>query len=139
MIKRFLTRLLLCAALAIPVFGLAQTIVISQPALQNGPTITFTAAVAGSLPVPVQALVTNPGYTQQYVITNIGSTIAFVAAAPTSALATTNCVIPTGTATFAMPILATSQQTITAPPNVFFCGITSTSTSVIYVTPVIGE
>lgn len=138
MIKKL--KLFAALALLAPILALAQTIVISLPAQVNGPTITFTAAVAGSLPVPVQATST-PGsaYTQQYVITNNGANTAFVSSGTSAAIATTNCVIPAGTATLTIPMLPLSQSTITAPPNLFFCGITATSTSAIFVTPVIGE
>lgn len=101
----------------------------------NGLTITITANISGSIPTPVQATgMGGPIGRSQYLITNIGSNIAFVSYGSTGAIATTNCVIPTGTAQPVIPVLASSQIVVTQAPNLFWCGITSSGTSIIYIT-----
>ena len=97
-------------------------------------TITLTANTSGNLPTPVQAI-GQGGNIVQYMLTNIGVNNAFISYSNTSAGATTNCVVPTGTATATVPLLATSQIIITLPASQYFCGITSSGTSIIYVTP----
>ena len=109
------------------------------PAQQNGPTVPFTANVSGSIPNPVQAA-SDASFSQQYLITNVGSVVAFVSHASTSALATTRCIVPIGSAaSVSIPTLPLSAYVVTDVPNAFFCGITSSGTAVIYVTPVVGN
>lgn len=102
----------------------------------NGNTITFTAAVSGAIPTPVQAT-TPAGQSYQYIVTNIGTVTAFISWG-SSATATANCVIPTGTSQSVVPILPSAAFVITLPANVFFCGITASGTAIIYVTPGVG-
>lgn len=117
-------------------FGIAQAQQAEfKPFQLNGNTVTFTAA--GTCPTPVQAT-TPTGWNTQYVITNIGANTAFVSFG-TSAIATTNCVIPTSTSRPVIPVLPLTQVTITTGANSFFTGITAASTSVIYVTPGTGQ
>lgn len=126
-------KLVLLFALFVSLPGVAQTPPL--PVMLNGSTITFTANVSGSIPTPVQA----PGgdaYTQQYIITNSGQNLAFVKAATTSAAATSGCIVPPARV---YPVLPTSQIVVTDVPNAFFCAITSSGTSVIYVTPSLGQ
>ena len=95
----------------------------------NGKTITFTANTSGNIPTPVQAVST--GGNSQYVITNIGIVTAFISFG-SSADATANCVVPTGTSQLVIPILAGSQFVMTTFSSSFFCGITSSGTAIIY-------
>lgn len=104
----------------------------------SGKTITFTANTSGNIPSPVQATTPAGQYTQ-YVITNIGTVPAFISYAGSAADATTACVIPTGTSQTVIPILASSQFVMTTFANSWFCGITSSSTAVIYITPGVGN
>lgn len=121
------------------VCGLAQAQVAQiQPFMPTGNTVTFTANTSGSLPTPVKAS-TPAGSNTQYVITNIGANTAFISYAGDSATATANCVIPTGTSTPVIPVLSQTQIAVTTFANSFFCGITASGTSVIYVTPGIGQ
>jgi hypothetical protein len=105
----------------------------SQPFAPCNVTVTVTAAT--SAPSPVQAQCGTSFSNTQYLITNIGSVPAFVTYSGTSALATTNCVIPTSTPTAVYVILPLSQIVITAGGGSWFCALTSTSTAVIYITP----
>jgi hypothetical protein len=122
------------AVLLLFICGFAQAQVAQTSAFNpTGKTITFTANTSGSIPTPVQATgAGGPSGNSQYLITNTGSNIAFVSWG-TSAEATANCVIPTGTAQLSVPVLAFSQVILTLPNSAFFCGITASGTSVIYV------
>ncbi len=115
------------------VCGLAQAQVAQiapfQPC-QN--TVTVTAAT--SAPTPVQAQCGNSTSLTQYVITNTGSVTAFVTYSGTSALATTNCVIPTSTPTAVFVVLPLTQVTITYGGGAWFCGLTASGTAVLYIT-----
>ena len=99
-----------------------------------GNTITFTANTSGNIPTPVQAVPVS-GTATQYLISNTGVNLAFISYANSAALATANCVVPTGTSTLTVPVLPGSAVVITAGTSYYFCGITSSGTSVIYVTP----
>ena len=80
------------------------------------------------------------GFSQQYVITNAGANLAFITAASTVAQATSTCVVPVaGGPTETLPVLPLSQVSVTYSANAWFCGITTGGTSVIYVTPGVGE
>ena len=129
----------LITALLILVCGLAQAQVAQMKPFQpTGNTITFTANISGNIPSPVQAK-TSAGFDTQYLITNVGANVAFISYAGSSADATSNCVVPTGTATTVVPVLNLSQEIITTFANSWFCGITSASTSIIYITPGVGQ
>ena len=127
--KRILAAFLLALALC----GVSHAQVSqSQPFAPCGTTVTVTAAT--SAPSPVQAQCGTSFSNTQYLLTNTGSVVAFVTFAGTSALATANCVIPTSTPTAVYVILPLSQVVITAGGGSWFCGLTSTSTAVIYIT-----
>ena len=101
-------------------------------------TITFTANTSGNIPTPVQATCGSGSLgNTQYLITNVGANYAFISYG-TSAIATANCVVPTGTATATVPLLAGTQIVITTGAGSYFCGITTSGTSVIYLTPGVG-
>ena len=126
--KRILALLLLLAC------GLAQAQVAQLQAFApSGNTYTFTANTSGNIPTPVQVLGSAGGSTAQYLLTNIGANIAFISYSNTSAGASTNCVIPTGTSQAAIPVLAFSQIIVTLMTQAYFCGITASGTSIIYV------
>ena len=121
--------------------GLAQAQVSQIQAFQPcGNTITFTANTSGNIPTPVQAACSSTSFTAnvQYVVTNIGAVPVFLSFG-TSANATANCVVPTSTPTNVIPILQYSQVTITTGGASYFCGITSSSTAIVYVTPGTGS
>ena len=102
-----------------------------------GKGVPITAAV--SAPTPVQVVTPATG-TIQYLITNSGSNMAWVSYAATSALATTNCVIPTvGSPEPTVPVLPISQVVITQIPNAYFCAVTASSTSVLYINGGVGQ
>ena len=95
--------------------------------------VTFTGNTSGSVPTPVQATGCPSNTRCQYILTNIGVNNVFVGYGTTAAVATANSVIPTGTATIVVPLLASSQIIITTDPNAYFTGITASGTSVVYV------
>lgn len=65
---------------------------------------------------------------------NAGSVDAFLAVAPTSALAV--AVIPTGASkTWGMPLAANSVETFSVPPGWYVACITSTGTASVYISP----
>lgn len=100
----------------------------------TGNTVTVTAAT--SAPTPVRAV--SAGGTTQYILTNIGSVVAFISFG-SSADATANCVVPTGTSQLVVPILPLSQFVLTTFTGSWFCGITSSGTAVIYISPGVGS
>jgi hypothetical protein len=106
-----------------------------QPFTPVGNTATFTAAT--SCPSPVAPNPTGTSSSTQYVLTNIGSQVVFVSYG-TSAQATTNCVIPTGTTQQVFVLLPLTQITITTYGQSYFTGITSTGTSIVYVQAGVG-
>lgn len=123
----------LFALLLALVCGLAQAQVSQLQAFQpTGNTVTFTANTSGNLPSPVQATGCATGSVCQYLITNTGVNNACIGFG-TSANATANAVVPTGTATFCTWILAGTQIIITTGYGSFFTGITSSGTSIVYV------
>jgi hypothetical protein len=109
-----------------------------SPFRRNGNTAKITANISGSLPTPIQVTQGTSTDERQYTITNVGNNDAWVADAATSALATSGAVIPTGdgaNAKAVFPVLARSQVTISAATNAFFCAITASGTSDLYITP----
>ena len=102
----------------------------------TGKAITFTANTSGNIPTPVQAVSNqSPAQQNQYLVVNTGVNLAFISYATTSATATTNCVVPTGTSQPVVPVLAGSAVIFTTAGQAFFCGITSSGTSIVYVVP----
>ena len=130
-LKRLLYLLLL-----VQVFAFGQN-TLGAPFNATGLTQTITAKTSGNIPTPVQVTgVYN--LSQQYLLSNIGLNVAFVSVEATSALATTTCVIPTGTGQNVYILLPSTQIIVTDIPNAYFCSITSSSTSVLYITPGLG-
>jgi hypothetical protein len=101
--------------------------------MPNGNTVSFTANVSGSVPAPVQ-VVSNGLGSNQYRFINSGTVTVFVGSGTTSALATTNTVVVSGTGT-SIPLLPGTDEIMTFSPNAYFTGITASGTAVIYITP----
>lgn len=97
---------------------------------------TFTLTAATSAPTPVQVVSTTLGGNQYRVINSSATQGCFLSYAQTSADATTNCVIPTGgTSQKVVYLLPSTDEIISFVPNAYFTAITSTGTSVLYITP----
>lgn len=99
----------------------------------QGKTVTFTGA--GTAPTPVQTAGDAGNSPSCYIVSNRGTVDVFMTCEATAALATSNCVIPTGTAQRVHVIPANSQVSIKGPGNAFFTGITASGTAVVYVSP----
>lgn len=99
---------------------------------KQGNTVTFTGAT--SAPTPVQATASTTCY--QYRIINSGSTLVFMGVGSTSSEATTNAVVGAGAG---IPILPGTDEILSFVSGAYFTGITSSNTSVIYITPGEGE
>jgi hypothetical protein len=103
--------------------------------LQNGATQVFTAAVT-----PPNALKVLPTFTaalgpvNQFRIVNSGSTIAFLGAGPTAAVAAANAAVVTSAGN-AIPILPGAVEVFSFPPAWFFTLSTSASTTTVFITP----
>lgn len=114
---------------------------VGVPFSPKGPTVTFVGATTA--PLSVQCLSTDNVGNQQYILTNIGSNPVFVGWGANDAIAKQNAVIPTiavaGASANGYMLLNASQVTITAAPNQFFTGTSTTSTSQVFVTPGYGE
>ena len=104
-----------------------------------GPTVVVAAAAAA--PGAVQCVVlSDQQLNQNYVMTNSGANIAFIAMGPTKATAEANCGLPTSTQAFPVyPLLNGSQVTISGPANAWFTGITTVTSCTVYVTPGYGQ
>lgn len=114
----------------------------TTPFQPTGPTIRVTAAVSGSLPFPVQATTGDNVRSEQYVVTNEGSVVAWLAWGQTADQATANCVQPVtgaGGGKNVYTLLNGSQITLTLPPQAFFCAISASSTAIIDITPGYGQ
>lgn len=123
----------LLALILLLAFGVAHAQVAQLQAFTPiGNTVTFTSNTTGNVPTPVQATGCSTGSSCQYLITNIGVNTAFIGFG-TSANATANAVVPTGTSTFVVPSLPGTQIIITTGGGSYFTGITSSGTSIIYV------
>ena len=96
-----------------------------------GNTVVFTANT--SAPTAVQAISTSLGG-NQYRILNAGINTVFLGIGPNAAGATANAVIAT-TSQNCYPLLPGPDEILTFAPNWYFTGITSASTSTVYITP----
>jgi hypothetical protein len=113
----------------------------------TGPTQSLTAAGAGSVPTPLQAYDNQiPTNSNQYMLTNEGTTLVFVAIGNTAAAASAAAVVPTNntqttqsaSGAIVYPLYGPSQVIITAVPGAWFTGITRSGTQVFDVTPGVG-
>jgi hypothetical protein len=104
----------------------------------TGNTVTFTAAVSGSVPTPVQCLSNDGTQSPAYLITNLGSVPVFIGVGKTAAVAIQRAVVPAPSSA-AICIMPSSSQAFTLPPDAFFTGITGSGTAVVYVAPGNGE
>jgi hypothetical protein len=96
-----------------------------------GNTVTFTANT--SAPTPVQA-VSFTGGANQYRIINSSTSIVFLGYGTTSANATSNATVISGSQ-FTLPLLPSTDEILTFVPNAYFTGITSTGSGAVYITP----
>lgn len=104
----------------------------------QGNTITFTAATTA--PSPVQCTSSTQTAPTQYVLTNAGTVLVFVAWGTSSAEASATAVNPASAASRVYPLLPGSQITMSgAPANGWFTAVAASSTAQIYVTPGCGE
>lgn len=99
--------------------------------LPMGNTVAFTANTAA--PSAVQATATGIGC-NQYEIINSGTVTVFVGWGANATVANTNATVVTSTGP-GYPLLAGTDKIISAPPNTYFTGITSSGTATIYITP----
>lgn len=95
-----------------------------------GPTVTFTAATP-TPPTAVQATV-NTGETAagMYRIVNVGAVTVFLGVGTSSALAITAA---SALAT-SIPMVAGAVEILRFAPNLYFTGLSASSTAVVYVT-----
>ena len=101
-----------------------------MPFTPMGNTVTFTAATTA--PTPVQAASTTVGGTQ-YRIHNSGSSVIYLGFGPNAASANTMAnTTPTGST---IPMVAGSVEVLTMNANQYFTAVTSSGTSVVYITP----
>ena len=101
-----------------------------------GNTCKMTAAATP--PTPIQVSSSTLGGNQYRIINLSTTTTAFLSYASTAAIATTNCVIPTGDGANAqncIPILPNTDEILSFIPNGFFTARTATGTAEIYITP----
>lgn len=103
-----------------------------------GNTVPLTANTSGNLPTPVQVLGCGTGQNCQYLISNTGVNNACVSYG-TSANATANAVIPSGTGSFCTWAMAGTQIIISTGYNSYFCAITGSGTSVLGIQAGVGE
>ena len=103
----------------------------AHPFTPMGNTVTFTAATTA--PTAAQAISTTVGG-NQYRVINSGTQIVFLGYGTTAADATNNAVTVTSSQE-AFPLLPSTDEILTFPPNAYFTGVTSTGNSVVYITP----
>lgn len=107
---------------------------VSAAFTQLGNTVVFTAA--STAPTPVQCVGKSLGPTQYRIINN-GTNTVFLGYGSDASAATTNAAIPTGggsNSKFSLPLLPGTDEILTFLPNAYFTGVTSSSTSVVYIT-----
>ena len=98
---------------------------------QMGNTVVFTAA--NSAPTPVQAVSKTLGG-NQYRVINPGTVTVFLGFGDSSANAANNAVVVANSQP-SFPLLPGTDEILTFVPNAYFTGITSSGSTVIYVTP----
>jgi len=108
----------------------------TQAFTPTGNTVTFTATTT-TPPTPVQALSTTLGG-NQYRIINAGVQTVFLGIGSTASGATANAAVVTSTGP-SIVLLAGTDEILTFTTNAYFTGLTSTSTSVVYIVPGDGQ
>jgi hypothetical protein len=101
-----------------------------------GNTAKMTAAATP--PTPIQVSSTTLGGNQYRIINLSSTTTAFLSYASTAAIATSNCVIPTGDGANSkncIPLLPNTDEILSFIPNGFFTARTVSSTADIFITP----
>jgi len=127
-----LKNLFLAAALALVCQFAHGQVTQLQSFAATGKTITVTGAT--SAPTPVQTSSPVVG-SQQYLIVNNGTVTGFIAYGSTAAIATTNCVIPTGTTAKQHPASRRRRVHHHRGVQPVLCVLTGSSTAVFYITP----
>lgn len=102
-----------------------------QAFLPMGNTVAFTANTAA--PSAVQAVASGIGCTQ-YEIMNSGTVTVFVGWGANATVANTNATVVTSTGP-GYPVLPGMDKIVSASPNAYFTGITSSGNCVVYITP----
>lgn len=97
-----------------------------------GNTVTFLANTAAPTAVQVVSSVLS-SYTQ-YRIFNSGSNLIFIGSGSNTTIANTNATV-VSTSNTGLPVLPGTVEIFSFPSNSYFTGITSSGTSVVYVTP----
>jgi hypothetical protein len=97
-----------------------------------GNTVIFTATNS-SPTTSVQAASTTLGG-NQYRIINSGNVTVFMGYGQANASAVANAVVVTSTQS-SIPLLSGTDEILTFTPNAYFCGITSSGSAVVYITP----
>jgi hypothetical protein len=98
-----------------------------------GPTVSIVGAVSAPTPIQLQAPATGQYTLRVY---NASSTIdAWLAYGPTSAAATTNAVVPTGTAQNVVTIPNHTQVSLTMPAGQWYTIVVGSTTATCYLTP----
>lgn len=102
-----------------------------------GKTIAFTADTTP--PTAVQAPTFNNVRSMELLLTNVGTVTVFIAISSiSSADAVAKAVVPTGTATATVPLLAGTQVVYTLATGntvLYVTGVTGSGTAIVYVTP----
>lgn len=100
----------------------------------TGNTVTLTADTTP--PTPVQCVSTTLGGNQYRIINTSTTVTAYLSFAATATDATTNCIIPTVSASSrVLPILPATDEIITFVPNAYFTANTASSTATLFITP----
>ncbi len=94
---------------------------------------TIVISAAATAPSGVQVSGNGLGV---YMLTNTGTTTAFMAAGASASAAQSAAVIPTGTTGERVwPVLAGAAITVTDLPDAYWSGITASGTASVYVSP----
>lgn len=102
----------------------------SNPFTPYGNTVTFTANVTA--PTAVQAAASGLG-PNQYLIQNSGNVTVFLGVGGSASAAANNAATVTTTGP-SIPLLQSTVQVLTLPPNSYFTGVASGAAAV-YITP----
>jgi len=105
---------------------------VNAPFTPTGNTVVFTANT--SAPTPVQASTTGGLGSNQYRIINAGTSLVFLGYGANATTATAGAVVPTSSNANCLAILPGTDEVITFVPNAYFTGITSSGSSLIYIT-----
>lgn len=102
----------------------------------TGPTVLVVGAT--SAPTGLQASSSGAPAAEQYRVYNAGTVVAYIAFGVDAATAQSNAVVPTGggaSAKNSYPLASGATEVFSAPLNIFWSAITSSSTANIFITP----